>query len=136
MGEQCVPLNRTHFTASGDVSRYRFIGFDGAHCGAGAKANCVSVFDASDTTPGTGTDFGSAVVEAGGVVAVGDPIASDANGKAVKAADLSVTLTAGDDTVDADGAHTFAGGVLPVTINGYAREAASGAGVFIEVKLV
>jgi len=58
----------------------------------------------------------------------------------VKASDIVVSVDAGATTVTSTAANgditTVSGGVLPQAINGYALEAASGAGEFIEILLV
>lgn len=136
MSQQYKPVMEDTFRASGGVSPHRFVGYDGAHCGAGKKAAGASRYGADDTKLGNMVVIGTAVVEAGGAFSAGDPLTSDASGKAVLAADLSVELAAGSDSTDVDGAHTFAGGVLPVAINGYAKQDSSGDGVKVEIKLV
>lgn len=74
-----------------DLNQHRFAGFDGNYCAAGAKA--LGVVDVS-TSKGEYAPiavFGILLVEAGGTIAVGDAVASDAEGKAVKVADSAVT---------------------------------------------
>lgn len=70
-----------------DVAKQRFIGFDGKYCAAGAKAYGVSdvEIDAGQYAPVAIS--GILLVEAGGSIAAGADITSDANGKAVAAAE-------------------------------------------------
>jgi|Deesub1362B_J571_1020462.scaffolds.fasta_scaffold00331_32 hypothetical protein len=141
MGEQYTPTLTKTIRASGAVTKRRFVGFDGAQISvAGAKAYGVAQEDIADGKLGVITVLGTAVIEAGGIIAKGDPIAADANGRAVKASDIVVSVDAGATTVTSTAANgditTVSGGVLPQAINGYALEAASGAGEFIEILLV
>ena len=119
--------------ATGAITEKTFVGYDGDTCGANAKAVGVAVYDASTGDAVSIAQEGRVIITAGGAVAVGDPVTSDASGKAVAAADVTVTLNAGGST-DNDTA-TVAGGVLPVAINGYARTAASTDGDLIELDL-
>ena len=68
-----------------DVEQHRFIGFDGNYCKSGAKALGVSDVQTEKGQLAPVALFGILLVEAGGTVAVGDAVASDDNGKAVKA---------------------------------------------------
>ncbi len=85
------PLLIDSVLASADLEQHRFIGFDGGYCTAGAKA--LGIVDVS-TSQGEYVPIailGILLVEAGGTIAVGDAVASDAEGKAVKVADSAVT---------------------------------------------
>lgn len=73
-----------------DLQQYRFIGFNGNYCTSGAKALGVSDVSISKGECAPVAVFGILLVEAGGTVAVGDPIASDAEGRAIKAVDSAV----------------------------------------------
>lgn len=79
------PLLIESVKASADVVEHRFVGFDGKHCTAGAKALGVADVSTEKDQFAPVALFGILLVEAGGTIAVGDGIASDANGKAVKA---------------------------------------------------
>lgn len=79
------PLLIESVKAASDLVEHRFAGFNGKHCDAGAKAlGVVDVTTEKDQFAPVAV-FGILLVEAGGTIAVGDGIASDANGKAVKA---------------------------------------------------
>lgn len=121
--------------AAAETVRSRFIGFDGNHCAAGKKAVGVSEFDGYPDRYMPVHTYGVVIVEAGGVITVGAPVTSDANGKAVEASDLALAAGAVNVTADA-AAPTFTGSVTPEVINGYALTAAAEAGEFILVKLV
>lgn len=79
------PLLIESVKANEDLIEHRFIGFNGKHCAAGAKAFGVVDVSTEKEQFAPAAVFGILLVEAGGTIALGDPIASDANGKAVKA---------------------------------------------------
>lgn len=92
-------------TASGAISSQRLVTHLGAQATVAAeKVLGIASFDAADTDLVAVVAKGSAVVEAGGVIAVGDPLTTDAQGRAIKS-------TAGTDYVfgDARGAAAGAG---------------------------
>ncbi len=134
-----VILGTSSIQAAADLVKHRFIGFDGNLCGANAKARGVS---AADTKSGQMCPInisGEVLVESGGAITAGAALASDASGKAVAATAFSVTVPAGATAVTSTAAQpdlVEAGGYLPQALNGYAVDAASGAGEFIRVRLV
>ncbi len=134
-----VILGTSSIQAAADLVKHRFIGFDGNLCGANAKARGVS---AADTKIGQMCPIniaGEVLVESGGAITAGAALASDASGKAVAATAFSVTVPAGATAVTSAAAQpdlTEAGGYLPQALNGYAVDAATGAGEFIRVRLV
>lgn len=70
--------------AAAAVLAARFVGLlTGQHCGAGAKAQGVSQYAAAVGEAFAVDVHGTTIVEAGGVIAPGGPIKSDANGKAI-----------------------------------------------------
>lgn len=79
------PLLIESVKATADLTEHRFVGFDGKHCTAGAKALGVADVTTDKAQFAPIALFGILLVEAGGTIAIGDSIASDANGKAVKA---------------------------------------------------
>lgn len=84
------PLLIESVKANADLIEHRFSGFNGKHCEAGAKAlGVVDVSTEKDQFAPIAL-FGILLVEAGGTVAIGDSIASDANGKAVKVASTAL----------------------------------------------
>jgi len=104
------PVLTLSVTAASDIPKARFVGFNGGLCAANTKALGVSEADTKQGQQMPVIVYGIALIESGGAVNVGDAVTSDANGKAVPA------------------------GTNPV--NGYALDAASGAGEIIRVKLV
>ena len=85
------PLLIDSVLAAVDVEQHRFSGFDGNYGAAGAKA-----LGSSDVSTAKGeyapvAVLGILLVEAAGTIAVGDAVASDADGKAVKVADSAIT---------------------------------------------
>lgn len=91
-----------------DLVAKRFVGFDGAKCGAGAKALGVCDADTAVTRPAPVNFSGILLVEAAGVIAADADVDSDADGKAV-------THNAG-------------------AINGHTLDAAAAAGDIIRIK--
>ncbi|MBR3646565.1 MAG: DUF2190 family protein [Lachnospiraceae bacterium] len=80
------PLLIDSVTANENLEQYRFVGFDGRHCSAGAKA--VGVCDVStekDQYAPVGV-LGIFLVEASAIITAGAKVTSDANGKAVTVA--------------------------------------------------
>ncbi len=99
--------------ASGAVQEKRFVDHSGAQAGANANALGVSGASAADGELLPVHVLGTAIVETGGAVNVGDPVSSDAQGRAVVTDGTTYTVKVGR-----------------------AREAASAAGEFIEVLLI
>ena len=79
------PLLIESVKATADIEQHRFIGFDGAYCTAGAKALGVSDVSIENGQYAPVAVLGTLLVESAGTINVGDPVASDSNGKAVKA---------------------------------------------------
>jgi hypothetical protein len=109
-----------------------------AICGAGEMAIGVLQLPASKDEMASIVTAPSVInVIAGGDVAIGEEVVSDASGKAVKATDLSVSIPADSTPVTSDGAQptlVVAGGALPEKILGVALDA-GGDGDLIRVKL-
>ena len=76
-------LLTTSILALADLSRFRLVGFDGGVCAAGAKAlgPCEATASAGDYAPIN--MVGVLLVEAGGPIAKGAEIESDASGRAI-----------------------------------------------------
>lgn len=79
------PLLIDSVKAAVDLLEHRFVGFDGHYCSAGAKALGVIDVSTSKDQFAPAAIFGILLVQAGGTVAVGDAVASDADGRAIKA---------------------------------------------------
>ena len=79
------PLLIESVKATANIEQHRFIGFDGAYCGAGEKALGVSDVDIENGQYAPVAVLGTLLVISAGTINAGEPVASDANGKAVKA---------------------------------------------------
>ena len=73
----------TSILAIGALSRFRFVGFDGGVCAAGAKAlgPCEATSSAGEQAPVNMA--GALLVEAGGPITAGAEVESDATGRAI-----------------------------------------------------
>ncbi len=121
--------------ATAAITAGQFVGYDGAVCAANAKALGVAVYDADIGDNCSVAVEGRYIVTAGGAVAVGDAITSDATGKAVVASALGIATGATTVLSTAANGAIVTGGVAPVAINGYARTAAATSGDLIEIEL-
>lgn len=75
----------THtFIASGSGVQHRFVSYAGAQAGAGDQVLGVAMTDFAIGQPTTAHVAGIMSVEAGGAVAVGDPVIPDASGRGIK----------------------------------------------------
>lgn len=97
------PILTTSITAAADLTINRFIGFDGNPCAAGAKAIGVAELEAAAGEQATANSLGVILVEAGGAIAPGDEVESDATARAVTLTSgksngfaLDIALIAGD----------------------------------------
>jgi len=105
--------------AAAAITKRRFIGYDGNHCGANARAVGVSAFDvAASGEQITVYGRGNLVkVTSAGAVSAGAEVASGANGKAVAASALATAAPVVDIsklTID-DTKLTIDAGATPVT---------------------
>lgn len=127
--------------AAAAITKRRFVGYDGNLCGAGAKAFGVALFDQNINEQVTCIVEGIAVVESGGALTKGDPVESDATGRAVAATAMDGVVDAGAVAVTSSAANgnilTLSGSKPPKAINGYVfLDSATAAGEFVRVKLV
>jgi hypothetical protein len=131
------PLLKGTIQAAGAITIYRFVGFDGNQASAqGQKCRGVSEFAAAQGDNISVVEKGSAIVESGGAVNVGDDIITDNEGRAITASALAVAAGAVAVTsAAANGASDLTGTSLPAQRKGSALSAASGAGQWIEVLL-
>lgn len=124
-------------TASGAVTAYRGIGFDGAQATAqGQKIMGIARSDAGDAEKLTLDVAGTAIVEAGAAIAVGDALIMDSQGRAIPSTG-ALAVAAGSTTVTSTAANgaILTGGDAPEYVFGDALEAAAAAGQTIEVLL-
>lgn len=111
---QKIALLTLTVMAAGTVAPHRFVGFAGTQLTAiGAQALGVSTFEAVANDDLAVDVIGTTVVESGGLIAVGDALVSDAQGRAIE-----------DPAVGTE------------VVLAYALDGASAAGEFIEVLLV
>ena len=77
------PILIDSITAAGNLEKHRFVGFDGNHCTAGAKALGVCDVETESGQLAPIGVLGIFLVEAAGNITAGAAVTSDANGKAV-----------------------------------------------------
>lgn len=138
MGQQARSIFNISFPAApGAVAFGRGVDFTGAQIAvAGAKCAGIAARAAATGASFEAITLGSAVCEAGGAIAIGDALAMDAAGRVVVATALAIAAGAVAVTsTAANGSAILTGSILPQRVVGDALEAASGAGVFIEVLL-
>lgn len=134
---QSTTILALSLVASGQVTERRAVGFDGAQATVqGQKVAGVARFDAADGDPLTVEALGTAVIESGAAIAVGDAIIVDASGRAIPSTG-EINIPSGATTVTSTAANgaILAGGEMPEYVIGHALESASAAGEFIEVLL-
>ena len=132
---QSIAMLTLTLTASGSVAERRCVTLAGAQATAtGAKVRGVSNYAVVDGQAFAATMTGTAVVETGAAVAVGDSLICDAQGRAIPASGALV-LSAGAVAMTSTAANgtVLEGADLPEFVFADALEAASAAGKFIEV---
>lgn len=73
----------TSVLAVGNLTRQRFVGFDGNVCAAGIKALGVVEADTEADSTAPANVLGVILVEAGAAIAAGADVQSDASGRAI-----------------------------------------------------
>ena len=150
MSQQGIPLLCLPIVASGAIAQYRGVGYNQAQATVAAQ----KVMGFARRSGATGAELevvskGTAICEAGAAVAIGAALVVDSVGRVVAATALtgavgSLIVVAGATAVTSavangagsiSGAPTFTGGDLPQFVVGYAMQAATAAGEFIEVLL-
>ena len=123
--------------AAGAVTARRAVGFDGAQATVqGQKILGIAHTDAADGDSLALDVRGTAVVEAGAAINVGDSLIVDAQGRAIPTTgNLAVAAGATAVTSTAANGEILTGGDLPEFIFADALESAAAAGEFIEVLL-
>ncbi|MBF0371233.1 MAG: DUF2190 family protein [Magnetococcales bacterium] len=137
MSRQSITLLTLTITASGAITACRGVGHDGAQATTqGQKIVGVACTDAADTE-GLSVDVkGTAVIESGATIAVGDSLIVDASGRGIPVTGaLEVASGATPVTSTAADGAVFTGADLPEFVFADALQAAAGAGEFIEVLL-
>lgn len=137
MSQQSISVLTLTVTASGAVTEGRAVGFDGAQATTqGQKVMGVAVTDASSGEALAVVTHGTAVMETGAAVAVGDSVMVDTDGRAIPVTGaLGVASGATPVTSSAANGAILAGADLPEFVLGDALQAAAAAGAFIEIML-
>jgi hypothetical protein len=133
---QSIELLQLTKTASGAVGASRLVGFNGAQATvAGQRVMGPALYAAANAEQFPVAVAGTAIVESGGVIAVGDALRTDNAGRAVAASALAAAVAIDDtkiaETVTLDDTKlTIDAGAVPVTssaANGAVITAAAGA---------
>ena len=136
MGQQARDIFTLSFTAPAAVAAFRGVDFTGAQITAqGARIAGISKRGAALGAGFEAAVIGTAVCEAGAAITVGQALRMDSVGRVIPAVNLTVATGAVAVTSSAANGAILAGGLVPEMIVGYALEAASGAGVMLEVLL-
>ncbi|MEX2524453.1 MAG: capsid cement protein [Gammaproteobacteria bacterium] len=126
--EELIQLALT-FTASGAVTQYRAVGYDGAQASvAGQRFAGAAPPPAADGEDLTVNMRGVIPFETGGAFSKGDPLTVDAEGRVVAASNLAIAAGGTAVTSTAANGEILEGSVTPETIFGEAREDSAGAG--------
>lgn len=144
MSKQNISLLTLSLVAAGAVAAFRAVGHDGAQATVqGQKVAGVARTEAADGETLAVDAKGTAVVESGAAIAVGDSLIVDNQGRAIPASALAVanpTVDAGAVAVTSSAANgaivtqgAISGADLPDYVFADALQVASGAGKFIEV---
>ncbi len=123
--------------ASGAITARRAVGFDGAQAAVqGQKILGIAHTDAAAGDLVSIDAKGTAIVEAGAAINIGDSLIVDTQGRAIPTTgNLAVGAGATAVTSTAANGEILTGGDLPEYVFADALEAAAGAGEFIEVVL-
>lgn len=134
---QAVSLLDLTLTASGAVAARRAVTFAGAQASVqGAKVIGVAAYGAASAVPFVATVRGTAIVESGAAIAIGDSLIVDSQGRAIPTTGaLGVAAGATPVTSTAANGGVLTGGDMPEHVFGDALQAAADVGEFIEVLL-
>jgi len=137
MSQQNISVLALSIVAAGTLASRRLVGYDGLQASVqGQKIMGVARTDAVSGDAVPIDVVGTAVIEAGGVVAVGDAVISDNVGRAIAGAgEIAIGAGAVAMTSSAANGAILTGGELPEMVVGHALQAAAAAGDFIEVLL-
>ncbi|WP_130471743.1 DUF2190 family protein [Candidatus Magnetaquicoccus inordinatus] len=137
MSQQNISILTLTVIASGAVTEHRAIAFNGSQATqAGQKVMGSSVSRAATGEPLAVVTCGTAIIEAGAAITVGQSLICDSQGRAVPTTG-SLTVGSGAVAVSSSAANgaILLGGDLPEFVFADALQAASAAGELIEVLL-
>ncbi len=77
------PILTTSIAAAADLTKARFVGFNGNVCAAGAKALGIAETDTGSGRQAPVNVLGILHIESGGAIAVGADVESNASGQAI-----------------------------------------------------
>lgn len=137
MSKQQIELLSLSIATTSAVTARRGVGFDGAQATVqGQKIQGIAYTDAAVGDELRLTSAGTAIVEAGAAINVGDSLIVDAQGRAIPSTGkLEVAAGATAVTSSAANGAILTGGDSPEYVFGDALEAAAAAGDFVEVFL-
>ena len=137
MSQQNISLLSLTLIANGAVVESRAIGFNGIQADSqGQKVIGIAMTAAASGEALGVVSHGTAIIESGAAVAVGDSIITDSQGRAIPATG-ALTVAAGAVAVTSSAANgaILEGGDFPEFVFADALQSAGGAGEFIEVLL-
>ncbi len=136
MSQQNISVLTLTVLANGAVNANRAVGFDGAEATTqGQKVMGAAVTDATSGNALALITHGTAIMESGAAIAIGDSLISDDQGRVIPAAALEVGSGATPVTSSAADGAIFTGSELPEFVIGDALQVAAAAGKMIEVLL-
>ncbi|MBF0380691.1 MAG: DUF2190 family protein [Magnetococcales bacterium] len=136
MSQQNISVLTLTLIANGAVTAHRAMGFDGAQATSqGQKAMGASVSDADSGSGVAVVTNGTAIMETGAAVSIGDSLITDDQGRVIPASALGVGAGATPVTSTAANGAIFEGADLPDFVMADALQTASAAGKMIEVLL-
>ena len=137
MSQQNVAILTLTLVASGAVTENRAVGFNGGQATvAGQKVMGTSMTRAASGEPFGVVTHGTAVIEAGAAISVGQSLITDSQGRAVPVSG-ALTVASGAVAVTSSAANgtLLHGADLPEFVFADAVQAAGGAGELVEVLL-
>ncbi|MBF0370980.1 MAG: DUF2190 family protein [Magnetococcales bacterium] len=137
MSQQNISVLTLTVTASGTVTTARGVGYDGAQATtAGQKVMGIAMTGAAAGESLAVVTKGTAIVESGAAIAIGDSLMVDTQGRVTPVTgNLSIGSGATPVTSTAANGEILTGADLPEYLVGDALQAASAAGKFIEILL-
>ena len=137
MSQQSISVLTLSVTTSSAVTEARAVGFDCAQATVqGQKVMGVAATDAASGETLAVVTHGTAVMESGAAISIGDSVMVDVDGKAI-AVTGALGVASGGTAVTSAAANgaILNGADLPEFVLGDALQAAAGAGEFIEIML-